>query len=219
VAILPVSRINQQSLVAIQVWTANAPDIVNLFAALLPYGYGTNSQTDIKYPGYWRLTIQDSVRAEPQYAYTGEYILVTDATYTGGVWNVSSATDVVVYGVSTGQPSVADFIAAFTNNMALEWAGTPVATAKTSSGQATLVFQQPTSANGPFTYTATVNDQTANTTGSATISGAPVVADGQVTLTITGLTAGHLVALTASVNTQYSGVNATSAPSNTITIQ
>jgi hypothetical protein len=53
---------------------------------------------------------------------------------------------------------------------------------------ATLVFNQPTSPNQPFTYTVSGHNTTTSTTAAATISNT-AVASGVVTLTITGLTA------------------------------
>lgn len=213
-AVLAISRIVPQDVVAIQVWTSNAQDIVGLFAALLPYGYTTNSQTDPGFPGYWRLSISDQVRKEPQMAYPGEYLLVTDATYNGGTneWSVSHKTDVIVYGVSSGQLNVADFVGAFTVNMALAWmamsSGAAPVAIEIGSSSATLSFFEPTSANGSFTYTLT---------GPGTAGEFTTDPTGKVSTTITGLTPGAQCSWTVTVSTQYEGVTATSAVSNTIT--
>ena len=102
----------------------------------------------------------------------------------------------------------------------LVWAATttaPIATAE-SGLEATIVFPQPSSSNGPFTYAVQKTDATANVVGEATLSGDPVVdGSGNVTLTVTGLTAGDAVSFVVTVNTQYSGVTANSIVSNSIT--
>jgi hypothetical protein len=71
--------------------------------------------------------------------------------------------------------------------VALPTVQTVTATA-TTSGHATLVFNQPTSPNQPFTYTVSQDNTTTTTVGAATIA-STAVASGVVTLTISGLTA------------------------------
>ena len=65
---------------------------------------------------------------------------------------------------------------------------TVTATAITGD-KATLVFNQPTSPNQPFTYSVSQDDTTTSTVGAATIA-TTVVASGVVTLTVSGLTTG-----------------------------
>lgn len=92
----------------------------------------------------------------------------------------------------------------------------PVATAGTS-GKATLAFAQPTSQNGPFTYQ--VNQISGGTT--TVVSGSNVTAStdgsGNVTLALTGLTAGSYT-----FTVQATGANGSqsvpSLPSNSVTI-
>lgn len=55
------------------------------------------------------------------------------------------------------------------------------------TGKATLVFDAPTGALPPYTYT--VKQKTGGTTTTASLQGSPVVNNGEVTLTVTGLVA------------------------------
>lgn len=91
----------------------------------------------------------------------------------------------------------------------------PVATAA-ANGTATITFPQPTSANAPFTYSVAFTDTTSSTTGAATFTEA-VDADGNVVLTVTGLTVGHVYHFAVTVTTPYDGVTATAAATTPIT--
>ena len=112
------------------------------------------------------------------------------------------------------------FLATFTADVPLAWGATstaPTATAE-AGGKASIVVTQPTSPNGPWTYT--VEQTTAGTSTAAALSGDPVIdAEGNVTLTVTGLTAGSEYTFTATVAaTLHSDVTPlTSLASNAVT--
>ncbi|ORW24007.1 hypothetical protein AWC19_00170 [Mycobacterium palustre] len=121
-----------------------------------------------------------------------------------GGWLAVDGTNVV------GMSNV-DYAAQFTQNVPLEWAATttaPVATLN-EDGTVTLTFPQPTSANRPFTYTAT---------GPGTVGPFTTDPSGSVSATITGLTGDTLGPWTVECATQYEGVTATSVASNTIAV-
>lgn len=83
-----------------------------------------------------------------------------------------------------------------------------------STGLATIVFQEPVSHNDPFTYT--VKKTVGGTTTAATISGTPTVdEDGEVTIDVSGLSAGA-VTFTVTV-TAGNGATADYPVSNSIT--
>lgn len=155
----------------------------------------------------WRIQKTD-LNGVDTFATQGDYIVIT-ATSDGAI------TDLKLYNGPDGPYSNPVFANLYTVNTPIVWAATttaPVATA-TPGNQATIVFPQPTSANRPFTYT--VKDGAANP---ITLSGSPVVdSSGNVTLTATGLTTGDSYTFTVTVDTQYSGVSATSIASNSIT--
>jgi hypothetical protein len=213
--VLQVTRITPQSYAAVQVSLSVAADIAALFAGLLPFGWNSNSQTGAfpGNPGGWRLTIQ-SPAGVSQIAYQGDWLLVTDVTLdaTTGAFAVAPTSQVFVYSnISVGQAGTAvDFINTYTANTGIAWPATttaPVATAEEGL-TATLAFQQPTSADGPFTYTLT---------GPGTAGAFTTDANGNVTVTVTGLTEGATASWTVTVNTPYTGVTATSAASNSVT--
>lgn len=111
-------------------------------------------------------------------------------------------------------------IATYTAPVALAWDGSataPVASA-VSGLMATIVFPQPTSVNGPWTYSVSQTDTSANATGPASLSGSPVV-DGSdnVTLTVQGLTEGDNYTFTVTCSTQYAGISAVSPATPAIT--
>ncbi|BCP41431.1 hypothetical protein MINTMi27_15240 [Mycobacterium intracellulare] len=70
--------------------------------------------------------------------------------------------------------------------VALPTSDTVTATAQTG-GKATLVFNEPTSPNQPFTYSVSGDNTTTSTTAAATVD-STAVANGVVTLTVSGLT-------------------------------
>jgi hypothetical protein len=63
-----------------------------------------------------------------------------------------------------------------------------VAATAVAGAEATLVFNQPTSPNQPFTYSVSGDNTTTSTVAAATVA-TTAVASGVVTLTISGLTA------------------------------
>jgi hypothetical protein len=112
----------------------------------------------------------------------------------------------------------------WSGDMPLVWdAGTvaPVATALPGA-QASLVFEQPTSANGPFTYTVTQTDTTAASgpTAADIVSGPTVDDEGNVTLIVGGLVVDDVFVFVVDVTTPYedaSGVSATTTPIMAVT--
>lgn len=112
-----------------------------------------------------------------------------------------------------------DFIATYTANVPLAWSGVstaPVAMPQ-SGGQAIITFPQPTSPNGPWTYSVSATNVTKSDTALATAVGQSKVLNGQVSLTVGGLALGADYTFTVSLTTQYGG-SATSLVSNQITL-
>ena len=212
--VLPVERITPQTLSAILIEIdthGQTQGVVSaLFAALIPNGYTTQSQTGPEYPGQSRLTISHA--GSDQFAYPGDWLLVTDAEYSVQGWEVAPTTNVVVYGISAGLAGTAvDFVNTYTVNTEMVWGATttpPIATALDGL-QAAVAFPQPVSPNGPFTYTLAGPGTPGEFSGPAE--------DGTVTVTVTGLTEGAECFWSVAVATQYAGVGATSQPSNTVT--
>lgn len=156
-------------------------------------------------PG-WRIKV--TIANVDHFAYQGDWI-VLDSQNNLSIWHGTSAWA----GVNP------EFAGKFTTNTPIIWAATttaPVVTAE-AGGEAKITFPQPVSANSPFTYTVTQTDTTTGTTGAATLSGQPIVSGGEVTLTVTGLTAGDEVAFEVTVDTPYEGVTVTSLPTAPIT--
>lgn len=218
---ISVTRIAPQSVTAVQVSLHNSAYISGLFAALLPNGYNTNSQTNSAFPGGWRLTIQQDGQPD-MWAYPDDWIVVTDAAFASSAWTVSKLSTVSVYGVSTGLAgNAADFVATFTANTPLDWVAettAPTVTAE-AGAKATLTFPQPDSPCGPFTYAVTVTDETATTTEPATVSSTTLSEEGVIMMELANLPVGHTVAFSVAVSTQYAGTSATSAATTPITIE
>jgi hypothetical protein len=210
--VLQVTRIAPQSLGAFQVSTANAAVAFALQNAMMAIGSpaALKAVSGLAVPNLLMVTITQPSMTD-QIAFPGDWVLVTDATYDAATnaWTVASTTQVIVYGVGTGQVGTpVDFVDTFTANTPIVAATTaPVATAEAGL-TATLRFSQPTSADGPFTYALT---------GPGTAGDFTTDANGNVTVTVTGLTDGAVVSWTVTVSTQYSGVAATSAASNSVT--
>lgn len=197
-----VNRLNPASITAVLVSPATVADVAAVLESATSFGYrssvawGTNQNNQPT----WMATL--SLPGYPdQQANPGDWLVVEESIVT-------------VY-----TPS--DFINTFTGNVPVVWAATS-ATAPVASAlpglQATITFPAPTSINGPFTYTAEVNDETAETTTAATLVGSPVSADGQISITVSELVEGDECNFTVTVNTQYEGVTATSVSSSTITV-
>lgn len=115
--VLQVARINPQNLTAVQMSMANSGQIAALLATVSLNGYDTTSQTGAAFAewGGWRVTFtRDSF--PDQFAYPGDWILVTDATHTDDTgWALAPTSEVFVYGISTGLAGTADD---FTNTFA-----------------------------------------------------------------------------------------------------
>lgn len=91
---------------------------------------------------------------------------------------------------------------------ALDWPATITAPVVTphGDGTATIVFDEPASPYGPFAYTVT---QTAGQLSTAAAI-SYVVADGVVTVTVTGLTVGTVYSFLVAASTAYATVSADS---------
>jgi hypothetical protein len=108
--VLQVERKSQQSLAAVQMSMDNAGQILELLAKVAqPFSddlpgvmYGTQSQTGSAFAdqGGWRITFSRADHPD-QFAYQGDWILVTDATYDDG-WTLAPTSEVFVYGISSG---------------------------------------------------------------------------------------------------------------------
>ena len=114
-AVTTATRTVPQQLRAVQMTPGNAAAIYALLPLLTPK-YSTTTQVDAMFApqGGTRITIS---RAEypDQFAYPGDWILVTDADYQNGVWTVASTTEIQVWGISAGLPGTAtDFTNKFT---------------------------------------------------------------------------------------------------------
>jgi hypothetical protein len=85
----------------------------------------------------------------------------------------------------------------------------------TTAGQATLVFNEPTSPNQPFTYTVSGDNTTTSTVAAAAVA-STAVASGVVTLTLSGLTATDVYTFTVTA-TAANNQTAVYTVSNNIT--
>ena len=120
--VLQVERRNPQNLAAVQVSMANAAPIAELLAKLGSEDspgvcYGTQSQTGSEFAaqGGWRITLTRP-NYPKQFAYPGDWILVTDATHNNeDGWQLTDTSQAFIYGVSLGLAGTADdFTATFT---------------------------------------------------------------------------------------------------------
>lgn len=206
---------------------------------------GFTSATPIETPEYWSLQITGTEQGAAiglalEQAVENGLIHVGETTINAHGWKVQVNEDTATTGdwIVIGTDSAGQLISlalyngpdgtysnrSYTQDFvvpAITWAATttaPTATA-TSGGGATITFPAPTSP-GTFAYAVTQADTTKNATGPATLSGSPVVNNGQVTLTVTDLAVGgprggdsYTFTVTAS-----NGQNAvTSIASNSIT--
>lgn len=214
-SVIKVARIAPQDLSAFQVSAAKTSVAYALQSAMMAQGSPATLSivSGLNVPNLLQVTITQPSMAD-QFAWPGDWILATDATFDeeSGEWTVAPTTQIIVYGIGTGQTGNAvDFVNTFTANTPLVWAATttpPAATAN-ADGTVTLKFPQPTSVDGPFTYTAA---------GPGTVGEFTTDATGNVTATVSGLSGDTLGPWTVTVATQYQGVGATSLPSNTITL-
>lgn len=196
---LTVTPITAPTITAWLVSTATASDVVTALAAAVELGYQANVKA---------MNQNGAVTFSITLASSGYPSL----TVSNGNWLVSNGTSMSVY-------TAAQFVATYTADTPMIWAptSTPPVAAAESGLTATITFPQPTSANGPWTYTATYTDTTANTTGTATISGGPVLNGSDVTITVEGLIEGDDYTFEVTCDTTYDGVTATSVASNSIT--
>jgi hypothetical protein len=148
----------------------------------------------------WRIKI--TMGQMDYFVYQGDWI-VMDSEDRLSVWHGTSPWP-------SNNPQIA---AKFTTNVPVVWAATTVAPIAVAlpGMMATIKFPCPCSANSPFTYTVSGSDMTASSTADVEVSGDPVVADGYVTLTVTGLIEEHEYSFAVTVHTDYEGVTATSA--------
>ena len=114
-AVKQFERRNPQDLAGVQVSMADAASIADLLRKLgSPESpgvvYGTKSETGSEFAaqGGWRITL--TRRHYPaQFAYPGDWILVTNATHNSQEgWVLTATSEVFVYGVSTGLAGTAD---------------------------------------------------------------------------------------------------------------
>ena len=187
ITVTPIS----QSVKAWQITPLNAGALVDALNSIAASGYtGSASCAPGTSTTNWALTVSKPVSI--------------NQAGTIGSWIVFDGQYATVF--QTNQ----EFISAYTANVPMTWGATTVAPVATpeSGLKAVLSFPQPTSANAPWTYSVTG----AGTAGPFTTDG-----NGNVTVTISGLTAGTQYSWTVAVSTQYVGVNATSLASNTVT--
>lgn len=196
---LSVTVIDPPGITAWQLSTSTATDVMTALATWAELGYQGAASASTQVAGgdvTWVISL-----SRPGYA---------DLIGYNGNWIVFDGTNFTILSDDA-------FLATYTMNTALVWAPTttePTATALPGL-QATLVFDQPTSVNGPWTYT--VAQDTGDTGGAAVLVGDPHVTAGQVTLTVGNLTDGAQYTFTVTVTTRYEGVTATSVASNQIT--
>lgn len=135
------------------------------------------------------------------------------AVVADGCWAVWDGT--MMSSLTTDQ-----LVSTYTARVPLAWAATETAPAATAiaGSMANIVFPQPTSANGPWTYSVSQTDTTANATGPAATSGTPAVdGSGNVTLTVEGLTEGDTYTFAVTCSTQYAGISAVAPATSPIT--
>jgi len=219
VGVLTVSRIAPQTLGAFQVSTANAGVAFALQNALMAIG----SQASMKVTtGLGVANLLQVGITQPslpdQFAWPGDWVLVTDATYNAAsnVWTVSSTTQVIVYGIGVGQIGTRqDFVNTFTADTPLVWdAATPTVTSE-SAGVLNVSFPAPTSADGPWTWKYTLTNVTSQNT-SAPTTFTPTESNGVLSTVISGVTTGDAYTVTVTVADNYQQT-ATSAPSTSVT--
>lgn len=116
--VLQVERINSQQLAAVQMTMDNSGQISALLAAVsqprsddtpgIVYDTMTQDGAAFAEQGGRRITFK---RADfpDQFAYQGDWILVTDATHSNDTgWVLAETSEVFVYGISTGLAGTAD---------------------------------------------------------------------------------------------------------------
>lgn len=114
--VLQVTRVNPQQLAAVQMSMGNSGQIADLLAKVAARGYNTESLTGAAFveQGGWRIKFSRADHPD-QFAYPGDWILVTDATCDEDGWTLAETSEVFVYGISAGLAGTADdFLATFT---------------------------------------------------------------------------------------------------------
>lgn len=198
-ASLTVNPITASPTKAWQLSSSTPNDAVSAFKKVAPLGF--ECDLHVEYEG---------TPATPVFEYT---IISTNPNQVPeNGWVVSDGISVQIY-------TNIQFTQLFTSNVPLVWAPTttaPIATPQTGT-KATISFPQPTSPNGNWTYSVSQTDTTSSVTGAAS-AGVPVIdQNGNVAITVSNLTVGHVYTFAVTVNTQYAGVNATALASNAIT--
>lgn len=96
-------------------------------------------------------------------------------------------------------------ISTYTDNVPLVWPATATAPVLVpiAGQQAILTCPAPTSVNGPWTYSVTITDSTANTT--STITDQPTLVDRMLTWTVSDLVVGDQYTAQVGCSTQYGG--------------
>lgn len=190
---LTVNPITPASFTAWQITQANALDVEEALATVAQLGW-KGTTTDYIQPNSGGTLVWTVGLSRSGYA-----------TLTGynGNWIVSDGTNVTILTNPV-------FISTYTVNVALAWAPTTIAPTATLNPDSTvtLSFPQPTSPNGPWTYSAS---------GGGTVGEFSTDVNGNVTAQTSVLSAGDYT-WTVTVATQYEGVTATSAATQTITV-
>jgi len=218
--VLTVSRIAPQTLGAFQISTANAGVAFALQNALMAIGSQASMKvtTGLNVANLLQVAITQPSLPD-QFAWPGDWVLVTDATYNAAnnAWTVASTTQAIVYGIGVGQIGTRqDFVNTFTADTTLVWdAAAPTVTSE-SAGVLNVSFPAPTSADGPWTWTYTLTNTTAKTTGTPTAF-TPTQTEETLATAIDGL-AGDEYTITVTCTDNY-GNTATSAPSTPTTVQ
>lgn len=108
-------------------------------------------------------------------------------------------------------------ISTYTDNVPLVWPATTTAPVLVpiAGQQATLTCPAPTSVNGPWTYSVSLTDSTAQSTSEFTSP--PTVANGVLTWTISDLVVGDEYTAQITCNTQYGGAGVNSLPTASVT--
>jgi hypothetical protein len=111
-----------------------------------------------------------------------------------------------------------DAVLRYTANVPMVWAAEDTAPVVTAlpNGEATIVFDAPTSVNGPWTFAVVQNNTSAGESAPAAVVGDPVFEDGKATITVQYLTIGDTYTFVVNCYANYAGVSAQSLPSEPI---
>jgi len=197
---LQVTQINTPDITAYQISMASPADTMEALAALARLHWRTNA---IPSPGsgVWVVSLTPPEGGKTTTLNEGDWITIDS---TGSV--------------ATFNPP--EFVRTHTADMPLVWQGTasPPSASSTSATAATILFPLPTSANSPWTYSATQSTDGKTYTEAATLE--PNIQDSWVHLGVTGLDfTKNTYTFKAKVSTQYQGVHAESLPTNEVSFQ